>query len=233
MSKRLLWFATLVVVAALPARGQQVWSHNRGEGGIVVRDGVPAYTSKSSMDVKRTFDRGEAVVGVHKEFIAYTYEFFAENGRVQVAFPKEDSAVLEMAWMDPEDLLQFTYECCDEHCIPVKGSLKRAEWNACFNEGASAARARLSATERPQSVDASPAASRPAQGTGGPAERPLTNDDVIAMVKADLGDDLVIAKIQQAPSEALDVSTEALVRLKSSGVSRAVLDAMLRRASQR
>ncbi len=53
------------------------------------------------------------------------------------------------------------------------------------------------------------------------------------MDPADLGDDLVIGKIRQAPWKALDVSTDALVRLKQQGVSKAVLDAMLKRAGER
>ena len=72
-----------------------------------------------------------------------------------------------------------------------------------------------------------------ARGSRGSGEMALTNDDVVTMLEADLGDDLVIAKIQQAPQEALNVSPEALVRLKKQGVPKAVLDAMLKRASPR
>ena len=85
------------------------------------------------------------MAGFHKEFIATTYEFFEENGRVRVLYPKPDSALMEDAWMDPEDLLTFVYDCCDAECIPVKASLKRSEWNPCFKEGIGRVRSQLPA----------------------------------------------------------------------------------------
>ena len=63
------------------------------------------------------------------------------------------------------------------------------------------------------------------------AEKPLTNDDVVAMIKAGLGDDLVISKISSARDLALDTSPQALISLKKSGISKAVLDAMIRASS--
>lgn len=75
-----------------------------------------------------------------------------------------------------------------------------------------------------------------ALGLMGPAlaeEKALTNDDVLSLAKAGLGDDLVIAKIQQVPEEAFDVSTEALIALKNADLSKAVIDAMIKRVSQR
>jgi hypothetical protein len=62
-------------------------------------------------------------------------------------------------------------------------------------------------------------------------EKPLTNDDVVAMIKAGLGDDLVIAKINSARELNLDVAPETLIKLKKEGVSKAVLDAMIRSSS--
>ncbi len=62
-------------------------------------------------------------------------------------------------------------------------------------------------------------------------EKPLTNDDVVAMIKAGLGDDLVIAKIGSARELNLDVAPETLIKLKKEGVSKAVLDAMIRSSS--
>lgn len=64
-------------------------------------------------------------------------------------------------------------------------------------------------------------------------DKPLSNADVVSLAKADLGDEVVISKIQQAPKEALDVSTDALIALKKQGVSKPVLDAMIKRVSQR
>src|ERR1043165_368377 len=62
-------------------------------------------------------------------------------------------------------------------------------------------------------------------------EKPLTNDDVVSMIKAGLGDDLVIAKINSARELNLDVAPETLIKLKKEGVSKAVLDAMIRSSS--
>lgn len=66
--------------------------------------------------------------------------------------------------------------------------------------------------------------------TGTTAEKPLTNDDVLAMVKADLGDELTISKIRQAPVVNLDVSADALIRMKTEGASKAVIQAVMKRA---
>lgn len=210
---------------------EPVWGQRKGEGALVVRDGAPGYESKSSTKVKRTFKRGEAVAGFHKEFIATTYEFFEENGRVRVLYPKSDSALMDDAWMDPDDLLTFVYDCCDSECIPVKASFKRAEWNPCFKDGIAKARAQLAAARPPEKERGE--RSGVARSRGGSEEKPLTNEAVLKMVQAELGDELVIAKIQQAPREELDVSPEALVQLKKKGVSKAVLDAMIKRAGSR
>jgi hypothetical protein len=64
------------------------------------------------------------------------------------------------------------------------------------------------------------------------AEKPLTNDDVVAMIKAGLGDDLVIAKIETSRELSLDVSPDALIKLKKAGISKGVLDAMIRASGQ-
>lgn len=60
--------------------------------------------------------------------------------------------------------------------------------------------------------------------------KPLTNADVVAMSKAQLDDDVVIAKIQQAATVDFDVSTEGLIALKQAGVSKAIMDAMLKKS---
>jgi hypothetical protein len=64
-------------------------------------------------------------------------------------------------------------------------------------------------------------------------EKALTNADVIELANAKLGDDIVVAKIQQAPKEELDVSTDSLLALKKAGVGNAVVDAMIKRVSAR
>jgi hypothetical protein len=51
--------------------------------------------------------------------------------------------------------------------------------------------------------------------------KPFTNKDVIAPVRAGLGDKIVIAKIRSIPGDNLDTSTDALIHLKKAGVSKA------------
>lgn len=238
MRKAHLVLAALAALFAPCAAAQWdggAWAGSRkGEGALVVRDEAPGYASKTGTDVKRTFRRGDAVAGFHKEFLATTYEFFEEEGRVRVLYPKPGSALMGDAWMDPADLVTFVYDCCDAECIPVKGSLKRAEWNPCFKEGMARGRGSLPSPGRDRAERRTEGdAPAPARSSAGGKERPLTNEDVVAMVKADLGDELVVAKVRQAPREALDVSPEALVKLRKLGVSKPVLDAMLKRAEAR
>jgi hypothetical protein len=58
-------------------------------------------------------------------------------------------------------------------------------------------------------------------------KKPLTNADVVTMVKAGLPESTVVLAIQQSPT-AFDLSPQALIRLKSDGVGQHVMDAMLR-----
>jgi hypothetical protein len=62
--------------------------------------------------------------------------------------------------------------------------------------------------------------------------KPITNQDVMDMLLAYRGDVYVIQKIKTAPKQALDVSPATLAKLKSLGVSKAVMDAMIQRASR-
>lgn len=64
----------------------------------------------------------------------------------------------------------------------------------------------------------------PMPGQGQPAAV-LTNDDVVKMVQAKLGDAVVSAKIKSSACK-FDTSTDALIKLKQAGVSDAVLAAM-------
>lgn len=58
----------------------------------------------------------------------------------------------------------------------------------------------------------------------------LTNDAVVAMVKAGLGDEVVVGKIKISQNQ-FDLSTQALLRLKEDGVSPAVIKAMVETAA--
>lgn len=69
-----------------------------------------------------------------------------------------------------------------------------------------------------------PSIERPASSA---QERALTNADVIKLVRAGLSDTLVIATIRQSPRTAFDVSPEALIALKTAGVSDAVIAVMM------
>ena len=62
--------------------------------------------------------------------------------------------------------------------------------------------------------------------------KPMTNDDVVAMVKAGLPDDTIINALH-AQETNFDGSAMALVSLKEQGVSPKVMDAMLAASSKR
>jgi hypothetical protein len=239
----LLGFFALVSGSGLAQWDPAAGVHGKkGEGGVVTREGAKVYKESDEDDVARTLKRGSFVVGFTKIFMGMgEYEFMEKDGRFQVAFPVEGSVVLKGGWMNPGDLARFAYDCgCAAECAPVTGNFKQARWNPCFLEAAEAKLDRLrsqwGAAGRSQEGGAptgnrstAPAPpSRPASN-----EKALTNTDVVALVKADLGDELVIAKIEQAPNEALDVSTDAIVSLKQQGVPKAVIQAMIKRAGQR
>lgn len=69
-------------------------------------------------------------------------------------------------------------------------------------------------------------------GTGTITEAGMTNEEVVKLVAADLGDEIVIAKIKNSAVARLDVSTDALVALKDKKVSKTVITAMIERAGQ-
>lgn len=66
--------------------------------------------------------------------------------------------------------------------------------------------------------------------TASAAETPLTNGDVVKLVALGLGDDVVVAKVRQAPVVAFALDPDALGDLKAAGVSSAVITAMLDRS---
>lgn len=63
------------------------------------------------------------------------------------------------------------------------------------------------------------------------AQEPLRNEDVVKLTQAGLSEELVIAKINQAPTVEFDLEVEAIVKLKDDGVSEKVIQAMLERSS--
>jgi hypothetical protein len=72
---------------------------------------------------------------------------------------------------------------------------------------------------------AAPAAST-TTGTTPTVSKPVTNEDVLKLVAAGLGDDVIITKIRRGPT-AFSVDTDSIVQLRKAGVSEAVLRAML------
>ena len=66
----------------------------------------------------------------------------------------------------------------------------------------------------------------PAAAQAQPPGKPLTNDDIISLVKAGLSDAAIVSAIQKSPTQ-FDISPEALVKLKKAGVNNAVIEAMI------
>src|SRR3989339_1047712 len=54
----------------------------------------------------------------------------------------------------------------------------------------------------------------------------IANETIVTMVKAGLGEELIISKIQASQSQ-FDVSTETILKLKKEGVSERIIKAML------
>jgi hypothetical protein len=61
------------------------------------------------------------------------------------------------------------------------------------------------------------------------AEKPLSNDDVLALKNVGLGDDVIVSKVRSSRG-AYKLGTDDLVRLKQAGLSDAVIAAMLESA---
>jgi hypothetical protein len=62
-----------------------------------------------------------------------------------------------------------------------------------------------------------------------PGAKALRNQDIVAMKKANLGDDLIVVAIEHTPAR-FTTTPEALIALKSAGIGDSVLAAMLRAA---
>src|SRR5579859_3998896 len=60
------------------------------------------------------------------------------------------------------------------------------------------------------------------------APKALSNDDVIQMVKAGLGEDLIVSMVQSQPGR-YNLATDDLVTLKQQGLSDKILSAMVAR----
>ena len=58
-------------------------------------------------------------------------------------------------------------------------------------------------------------------------KKPLTNEDIVKMVKAELPEDTIILVIQKSPNR-FDTSPDALIALKEAGATKKVLDALVK-----
>lgn len=61
------------------------------------------------------------------------------------------------------------------------------------------------------------------------APKAMTNDDVVKMVKLGFGDDVVVAKIKEAPAVDFKTGVDDMEALKKAGASDAVIAAMIQR----
>jgi hypothetical protein len=60
-------------------------------------------------------------------------------------------------------------------------------------------------------------------------KKPITNDDIVGMIKAGLSESTIVLAIQQSPAN-FDTSPGALIELKNQGATARILDAMLNSA---
>jgi len=72
-----------------------------------------------------------------------------------------------------------------------------------------------------------PPANDPPEAQVQPAGKPLTNDDIISLVKTGLSDAVIVSVIQKSPNR-FDLGPEALIKLKEAGISNTVIEAMVR-----
>lgn len=253
MRNRLAVGLSCVLASVLPPTTAQ--AQGKGQGAIVIRDTdrdglAPIYVHEDDNKIEARAARGDYVGGITTMGMVHQYQFERkENGRVHVLYfgNAKQSGLKRTAWMDGADLEMFTYECgCgfgghrrgheEEMCSPLKldGFASRT-WNACFEEARDNKLQELKVRWAQGASSSAQSETKPdttlEAKTTAKSEKPLTNDDVIAMVKAGLGDDLTIAKIKQVPAVDLDIGADALVRMKKAGASKAVIDAVMKRAA--
>ncbi|MEX1246614.1 MAG: chalcone isomerase family protein, partial [Thermoanaerobaculia bacterium] len=209
-------------------------AQGRAEGAIVIRDNAPIYLKSSGSAIVDTRMRGDYVVGVTTMFTVSSFQFEDEDGRLHLSYfrDKDQKGMMRTGWMDPADLARFTYECgCGSRkkpCSPFSSQGFILRWNTCYLEGKDRKVADLKSKPEASSAETREAARGASQVK--PGEKPLTNDDIVAMHKAGLGDDIVIAKIQQTTGN-FDTSADALIRLKKAGISKPVMNALLKPAT--
>lgn len=234
-----LAIALFVIATSTPALGE-----GKGQGAIVIRHDAPIYFSDTGGKIEAKAPLGYGVAGITVllgSISSYMAEI--ENGRAHIIYlnsgGRKSGALTRRAWMNPDDLAFFTYECgCGEEndpCAPqVTAGWGSERWNPCFIEARDRKVAEIEAQRErgggSKSTESAPATPPSPSRT---AEKPLTNADVVALFTAGLDEDLILSKIQQAPLETLDVSTDSLIQLKKDGISKAILDAMIKKVGLR
>jgi len=66
----------------------------------------------------------------------------------------------------------------------------------------------------------------PVEAQSQPTGKPLTNNDIVSLVKAGLSDTAIVLAIQKSPTQ-FDLSPVALVNLRKAGVNNMVIEAMI------
>jgi hypothetical protein len=145
----------------------------------------------------------------------------------------------------PTGILRFKWNACFEKSRDAQlvdqqsgnAPPRAAESPASANSQAAASDS--GGTDKPLSADAIAAlTASPEEGRAGAhkssaghgsKQKDLTNADVISLVKAGLGDKVIIDKIHASSGQNFDTSTDALIHLKKSGVSSAIIDAIVKR----
>jgi hypothetical protein len=64
------------------------------------------------------------------------------------------------------------------------------------------------------------------------AEEIITNETIVTMVKAGLGEELIISKIKTSQNQ-FDVSTDAILKLKNEGVNEKIIQAMIEASTKK
>jgi hypothetical protein len=77
-----------------------------------------------------------------------------------------------------------------------------------------------------------PAPSQPSAAKPGALEGALTNADVVKLCRTGLSEEVIVAKINQAPRVAFTLETDDLIQLKQQRVSDAIVAAMLSRSQR-
>lgn len=235
MHTRSLILATSTILLMLSAVvTQPATAAGRGDGACIISSVAPIYNKAKGDKTIGKAEFGDCLAGITtRGILGPEYTFEEEDGRVHVAyFPKKEQKGLYFtAWMNPEDLSRFTYECgcgsskkAKEECTPFTGVFSFT-YNTCFKEARDKKRAEVLKM-------ASKASGAPVVSEDGGAtkrlDKALRNEDVISLVKVGLDDALILSKIQGAETTDFDLSTDGIVALRTAKVSNAVIDAMMK-----